>query len=144
MNFQHPPPGYSQQAPGPQQQYQNSPQPQPLMTNPPQPLMSNPHAALTAGLQPFQYQMRPSYHQNIAIYANQAGVQWHPQGVPHHPHFGYGYHNVLPNYIPNQSQNLQNQTLTTPSSVTTVAPTVEPSVSTKDIPPGTGAHPMVT
>ena len=81
--------------------------------------------------------MRPSYYQNIAIYANQAGVQWLPQGVPHIGYAGYGmgygfYH------IPIQSQNPHPQT---PPNVPL---TVTSSVSTEDIPSGAGAHPMVT
>ena len=69
MNYQQPPPGHSQQVPGPQQQHQNPPQQQPLLPNPPQqqPLLPNP----------------PQPLMNIAIYAN-------------YPHFGYGYLNVPP------------------------------------------------
>ena len=40
MNYRQPPPGHSQQVPGPQQQHQNPPQQQPLLPNPPQPLMN--------------------------------------------------------------------------------------------------------
>ena len=161
--FQQPPPGYGQQdPPGPLQHHQNSPQT----------MMPNSHATLTAAqhhpilmqqhgqatvstslkknllcfsifINLFQYQMMPNYHQNIALYANHAGVQWHPQGLGVHYHQDIGYVTNVPPpiYIPNQSSNPRPQT------PPCVAPTVTPSVSTKGITPGEGllaAYPMVT